>query len=298
MVDRSINGAVWKRARPEQELDEVALVRLQPVELRRRHRARDSGDRCARRRRGFGGTPGLQVIALHTSVGPIASSIFASGHSTTVTNGNMYSFCRDRRRRATRSARRSAADSRRVPALTMPRPFAVLRGDVGDARRLQVGVDRLRDGVGHARDRERREARVGMIGRQRPDGGETLRQRVGDLARVAARPDAGAVDAAAAAVEEHAVDHHVEKLLPPIDLIVAEQNLREARDRAPARADCRGSDRRSACRRKSGCGRSCRAPPRRRRRRPDRPRSPRAGCRPGRTPRPCDTASTAPAGPA
>ena len=31
-------------------------------------------------------------MALHTSVGPIASSIFASGHSTTVTNGNMYSF--------------------------------------------------------------------------------------------------------------------------------------------------------------------------------------------------------------
>ena len=34
---------------------------------------------------------GLFVIAVQTSVGPIASSIFASGHSTTVTNGNMYS---------------------------------------------------------------------------------------------------------------------------------------------------------------------------------------------------------------
>ena len=34
---------------------------------------------------------GLLVIAVHTSVGPIASIIFASGHWTTVTNGNMYS---------------------------------------------------------------------------------------------------------------------------------------------------------------------------------------------------------------
>ena len=34
----------------------------------------------------------LQVIAVQTSVGPIASSIFDSGHSTTVTNGNMNSF--------------------------------------------------------------------------------------------------------------------------------------------------------------------------------------------------------------
>jgi hypothetical protein len=29
---------------------------------------------------------------VQTSVGPIASSSFCSGHSTTVTNGNMYSF--------------------------------------------------------------------------------------------------------------------------------------------------------------------------------------------------------------
>ena len=35
---------------------------------------------------------GLQVMALQTSVGPTASSIFDSAHSTTVTKGNMYSF--------------------------------------------------------------------------------------------------------------------------------------------------------------------------------------------------------------
>jgi len=60
-----------------------------------------------------------------------------------------------------------------------------------------------------------------MFGRQRPDGGQPLRQRIGDLARVTACPDAGAVDAAAATVDEHALDHHVEVLLPPVNLVVA-----------------------------------------------------------------------------
>ena len=41
-------------------------------------------------------------------------------------------------------------------------------------------------------------------------------------------PDAGAVDAAAAAVDEDAVGHDVEVLLPLIDLVVAEEDLAEA----------------------------------------------------------------------
>src|ERR1700730_6220942 len=45
---------------------------------------------------------------------------------------------------------------------------------------------------------------------------------------MAARPDTGAVDAASAAVGEDTVHHHVEILLPLIDLIVAEQNLRKS----------------------------------------------------------------------
>src|SRR5688500_2116218 len=67
-----------------------------------------------------------------------------------------------------------------------------------------------------------------MLGRQRPYGREPLRECVGDLARVTAGPDPRAVDAAPAAVDEHAVDHHVEVLLPPIDLVVAKQDLRKA----------------------------------------------------------------------
>ena len=53
---------------------------------------RGSAGRCAPRRPARARNAGLQVIALQTSVGPIASSIFDFGHSTTVTNGNMYSF--------------------------------------------------------------------------------------------------------------------------------------------------------------------------------------------------------------
>ena len=71
------------------------------------------------------------------------------------------------------------------------RRVAVLRGDVGDARRREVRIDRRRDRVGHTRHGERRERRVGVVGRQRPNAGEPSRQSVGDLARVPARPDAG-----------------------------------------------------------------------------------------------------------
>src|SRR2546425_8078952 len=46
---------------------------------------------------------------------------------------------------------------------------------------------------------------------------------------MAAHPDAGAIDAAPPAVDEHAVDHHVEELLPAVDLVVAQQDLRKAR---------------------------------------------------------------------
>src|SRR5207249_9388715 len=44
---------------------------------------------------------------------------------------------------------------------------------------------------------------------------------------VARRPDAGAVDAAAAAVEEHAVRHDVDVLLPVVHHVVAEYDLAE-----------------------------------------------------------------------
>ena len=67
-----------------------------------------------------------------------------------------------------------------------------------------------------------------MIRRQRPHVCQPARDRIGDVAGVPARPDPGTIDAAAAAVQEHAVDHHVEKLFPAIHLIVADEDLRES----------------------------------------------------------------------
>ncbi len=77
--------------RTEQELDDVPFVRLQPVQL-------DVGIGPMFRRSMCVASVSCRwkfassVIALHTSVGPIDSSIFSCGHFTTVVNGNMYSF--------------------------------------------------------------------------------------------------------------------------------------------------------------------------------------------------------------
>ena len=80
-----------ERPGPEQEIDDVALVRLQPVELDRRHRA-DVQPVDVRRVEQGRWNFASSVMAEHTRVGPIDSSIFSCGHSTTVQNGNMYSF--------------------------------------------------------------------------------------------------------------------------------------------------------------------------------------------------------------
>ena len=67
--------------------------------------------------------------------------------------------------RRDRRLRRFAVDDGRqqvvgAAVLDDARRVAILRRDVGDAGRLQIGVDRLRDRVGHAGHGERRQARV------------------------------------------------------------------------------------------------------------------------------------------
>ena len=85
-----------------------------------------------------------------------------------------------------------------------------------------------RDRIRRSGDGERCQARLGVVGLERTDGGQALGQRVGDLARVTARPDPRAVDAPASAVRVHALDHQIEILLPVVDLVVSEEDLREA----------------------------------------------------------------------
>ena len=178
------------------------------------------------------------------------------------------------------------------------RRVAVLRGVIGDAWRLQIDVDRLRDGLGHARDGKRRQAGVRIVGRQRLNGAKPLGQRVRDFAAVPADPDARAVDATAAAVQEHAVGHHVDVRLPVVDAVVAEDDLREPRPvHLHARVALVALDR-LASRRKSGCGRTRRPPPRQPPPRLDKSKSLPAECPPEKMLQPRDTASTAPAGPA
>ncbi len=107
--------------------------------------------------------------------------------------------------------------------------LAVLRRDIHDARCLHIGVDRLRDGVGHARHGKRGQRRARIVSRQRPHLGEAPCERIRNLARMAAGPDPRAVDAAAPAVDEHAFHHHIEVALPLINLVVAQEDFRESR---------------------------------------------------------------------
>ena len=97
------------------------------------------------------------------------------------------------------------------------------------SRLPEAAFDVVPNRLGRARYRERRQTRLRILWwlwlyRPQPFG-ESLR----DLLCVARRPDARAVDAAASAIEKHAVGHDVEILLPLVHHVVAEQNLAEAR---------------------------------------------------------------------
>ena len=86
----------------------------------------------------------------------------------------------------------------------------------------------LRDGVGLARHGERRQAPTSDLPAAAAGSGQPLGQGLGDLARVPAGPDARAVDAAAAAVEQTLSTMMSRYFSQLIDLVVAEQDLAEA----------------------------------------------------------------------
>ncbi len=166
------------------------------------------------------------VIAVPTSVGPIAASIFACGHSTTLTAGNMYSLLAAGASgdwQCSTVGRRYA----HVPCSTSRGPY--LSVSVRCLRIGEVAFDALPNCGGGAGHRERREAGLRIVGRQHFDRAEPLGQRLGDFVRVPRRVDARTIDAAAAAVAVDAFDHQVEILAPVVDALVAKQNLAEAR---------------------------------------------------------------------
>src|SRR3954447_10510791 len=113
-------------------------------------------------------------------------------------------------------------------AFLLDEPWAEASGGVGYARSLQVLLDLLPNCGAHSVHGERGEGRFGVCGRQRLDRAKTFGESFGDFAGVPRRPDSGAIDAAAAAVDVNAFDHELEIFGPMVDNIVAQHDLREA----------------------------------------------------------------------
>ena len=80
---------------------------------------------------------------------------------------------------------------------------------------------------GLAGHREGGERRFGIVRGQRLDRSHALRQGLRDLGCMPRHPDAGAIDATATAVDEDAIHHDVQVLLPVIHLVIAEKDLAE-----------------------------------------------------------------------
>ena len=85
-------------------------------------------------------------------------------------------------------------------------------------------MDRLR----LARHGKRGETGFRIFGGFRLDGPEAFGQRGGDFFGVARRPDAGAVNTPAAAVQVNAIHHDIDVLVPLIDHVVTEQEFAKA----------------------------------------------------------------------
>src|SRR2546426_5529048 len=81
---------------------------------------------------------GLSMMAVQPRVGPLWSSIFSFGHSTTVTKGTYILFAKSRRQ-ASRNGRAWASNSGWF-FLDKPSLVSVFGAVVGHARYLEVGV--------------------------------------------------------------------------------------------------------------------------------------------------------------
>ncbi len=117
----------------------------------------------------------------------MAAINFGSGHSTTVTNGNMYSCLRDRdfRRDSVNDGRQQVVGSADFRDARVPRgASAVTSVTPGVPRSASIGPVIASATPGHG---ERREFRFRIIRRQRFDRRQALAMRVGD---VAGMPDA------------------------------------------------------------------------------------------------------------
>src|SRR5262245_29756066 len=106
--------------------------------------------------------------------------------------------------------------------LLLHKTWAELRRHVCGARIVQARLDALPNRSRCARHCECRQTRLWIFGRLDFDRIHSLSKSFADFFRVTRGPYVRAVDAAATAVQEHAVDHHVDVLLPVIHYVVAE----------------------------------------------------------------------------
>ena len=113
-----------------------------------------------------------------------------------------------------------------VAAILLHKAFAEFAGEVSDAGLFEVLLDHVPDGGRDAGRGERGEFGVGVGGGLHFDGADFFGDGLGDFLGMARGPDAGGVDAAAAAVADHAFDHHVEVFFPLVDAVIAEQDFR------------------------------------------------------------------------
>src|SRR5262245_3943059 len=107
--------------------------------------------------------------------------------------------------------------------LSLDEPRPVLLGDMSDALAFNVLFNlppNSRTLAGHG---ECGQACLRIIRRQYVDRAKSLGYRVGKLARVPRRPNTGAIDAPAAAVDVDAFDDQIEVVHPTIDEVITQQ---------------------------------------------------------------------------
>ena len=104
---------------------------------------------------------------------------------------------------------------------------AELSGHIGHTVFLEFLENRSVDGLRLAGHGERSQAGRGIVRPFGVDRAKPLCQRLGDFARLTRCPDAGTIDATAAAVQIDAVHHQVQIPLPLVHHVVAEEDFAE-----------------------------------------------------------------------
>ena len=213
---RSVRRALNRAARVE-VLEQVALVRLVPADLRGRDRRRGSGGRRAARRAAARRSAGSSVIAVTTSEWPeaVGQLVLAAPHDAGEREQELAV--------GQRMLRRRRKDDRRqqVGAAVDRRPRARRRGRCARSRRSAPGslevARRSSPRCARPRAGSANGASCAPAGRRRRAARSAPAARASasrDLARVAGHPDARGVHARAAAVVGDRRDHHVEVAAP------------------------------------------------------------------------------------